>query len=344
MMITNEAQETTGDICRKMISIITPAFNESKNLPLLYEQLIPSLDTLGMDWEWVIIDDHSEDNTFAVAKELAAHDKRVRGIRLARNLGSHAAIACGIHQVQGDVAVVMAADLQDPPELLSELVREWTQGYHVVWAARRERPGENTSTIHFSRIYFFIMRKVVGIREMPATGSDYFLIDRLVLDGYRRFNEANLNIIALLTWMGFRQKTIFYDKEVRLHGKSGWNLAKKIKIIVDSITSFSYLPIRIMTVMGITISLLGFIYAAVVTWRAITVETPVGWASIMVVVIIIGGMVMLMMGVLGEYVWRALDEARHRPRFLVENDTNPAWRCRPEELDLEQKLNESDKL
>jgi len=317
-----------------MISIITPAFNEAESLPLLYEHLLPSLKNLNMDWEWVIIDDHSEDDTFAVAKDLAARDKRVRGIRLARNLGSHAAIACGIHAVRGDCAVVMAADLQDPPELLSELVREWTQGYHVVWGARRERPGENASTIRFSRIYFFVMRKIVGIREMPATGSDYFLIDRLVLDGYCRFNEANMNITALLTWMGFRQKTIFYDKQLRLHGKSGWNLAKKIKIIVDSVTSFSYLPIRIMTLIGMVISFLGFIYAAIVFWRAIVVDTPVGWASIMIVVIIIGGMIMLMMGVLGEYVWRALDEARQRPRFLVENDTNPACRCGTKEPDV----------
>jgi len=310
------------------ISLITPAFNESANLPLLYNSLVPYLDSLGMEWEWIIVDDHSSDNTFTVAEELAVKDSRVRGIRLARNVGSHAAIGYGVRQAKGECAVVMAADLQDPPEILRELVDTWNEGNHVVWAARRGRPGEKLNTIVFSRVYFFLMRNLIGIKEMPATGSDYFLIDRLVMEGFRMFNETNMNITALLSWMGFRQKTIFYDKREREHGKSGWNLAKKIKIIVDSVTSFSYLPIRIMTVLGIVTSLLGFVYAAVVFFQALVDETPVGWASIMVVVLIVGGVLMLMMGILGEYIWRALDEARRRPQFLVENDTSSEWRCR----------------
>jgi glycosyltransferase involved in cell wall biosynthesis len=304
-----------------LISVVTPAYNEAENLPVLYARLREVLDSLGQDWEWIVVDDHSHDATFSVLAELASQDSRVRGIRFARNFGSHRALSCGLHHANGDCAVVMAADLQDPPEVLPELVSKWREDAHVVWALRRQREGEKTSTIAFSRLYYFLMRRFVGIEEMPATGSDFFLLDRRVVDAFDQFNESNISIMALITWMGYRQEVITYDKKARLHGDSGWTLEKKLKLVLDSVTSFSYLPIRLMSLLGLSVALAGFLYAGFVTIHALAGNPMQGWSSLMVVILIIGGIQMLLMGVLGEYLWRALDESRRRPRYLIEATT-----------------------
>ena len=167
------------------------------------------------------------------------------------------------------------------------------------------------------------MRNVVGMKEMPATGADFFLLDRTVVDAFSRFNESNASIFALLTWMGFRQATIGYDKEARLHGSSGWTLKKKLKLVVDSVTSFSYVPIRFMSYLGFVVGLAGFLYAGLRGRRTSCAGSPVeGWSSLMIVVLLVGGLQMVMMGVLGEYLWRALDESRRRPRYLIEATTS----------------------
>ena len=313
------AQRTGG---RPRLSIVTPAFNETENLKLLHERLASVLGPLDVDWEWIVVDDHSRDNTFAVISELAAADPRVRGLRLARNSGSHVAISCGLHHAQGDAAVIMAADLQDPPETLPDLLRAWQDGAQVVWAVRRSRPGEKMSTVGFARLYYFLMRRVVGMREMPATGADFFFIDRRVLDAFRDFGETNVNLMALITWMGFRQATVEYDKQARQHGSSGWTLEKKLKLVADSVTAFSYFPIRFMSYIGFLVALLGFGYAVFVVVHALTAHSVVpGWSSLMAAVLVLGGIQMLMLGVLGEYLWRVLDESRQRPRFLIEEST-----------------------
>ncbi|MBZ5647074.1 MAG: glycosyltransferase family 2 protein [Acidobacteriia bacterium] len=301
-----------------LLTVVTPAYNESRNLPALYEELCRSLDGQGFRWEWVVVDDHSADETFAVVREIAQRDPRVRGIRFARNFGSHTAITCGLHQARGDCAVILAADLQDPPEVIPDLIAKWHEGVQVVWAARERREGETASTVGFSRAYYAIMRHIVGMKEMPAMGADFFLMDRRVLDGFRAFNESNVSILALITWMGFRQGTVFYTKKARLHGSSGWTLEKKLKLAVDSITSFTYLPIRLMSYFGFLIAVVGFAYAMFVVANALTGHPPQGWSSLMVMVLLIGGVQMLMLGILGEYLWRALDESRRRPRYLIE--------------------------
>ena len=225
-----------------MISIVTPAFNESRNLPLLYERICATMESLGLDWEWIVVDDHSSDDTFAVINRLAERDRRVRGVRFARNFGAHTAVTCGLHQARGDCVAALAADLQDPPEVLPQLLEQWRAGVKVVWAARGAREGERAATLGFSRLYYWVMRSVVGIKEMPATGADFFLMDRAVVDAFSRFSESNSSILALITWMGFRQATITYDKGARVHGRSAWTLKKKLKLVVDSVTAFSYVP------------------------------------------------------------------------------------------------------
>lgn len=298
--------------------MVTPAHNEAENLSALFERLRGVLDPLGLEWEWVIVDDHSSDATFSVAAELAQRDPRVRCLRFSRNFGSHVAITCGLEHASGRCVVVMAADLQDPPETLPALLEQWRLGAQVVWAARDRREGEETGTLALSRLYYLLMRRVVGIPEMPATGADFFLIDREIVNALQGFNEHNSSLFALITWMGFRQATISYAKEPRQHGRSSWTLKKKLKLFTDSITSFTYLPIRLMSYAGIVTALAGFAYAAFVFAHALAGNRVQGWSSLMVVVLVASGFQMLMMGVLGEYLWRALDESRRRPRYLIE--------------------------
>ena len=189
---------------KKLLSLITPAYNEADNLSLLYERLSHVLDPAGIDWEWIVVDDSSVDKTYEVIKDLAKRDPRVRGIRFARNFGSHKAMICGLHYSKGACAVVLAADLQDPPETLPDLLAKWHEGMQVVWAVRQRREGEKITKVGFSRLYYFIMRHMVGIKEMPVAGSDFFLIDRKVIETLLKFHESNVSVLVLLTWMGFR--------------------------------------------------------------------------------------------------------------------------------------------
>lgn len=294
----------------RTLSIVTPAFNEAANLTVLYQKLAAVLE--GLDWEWIVVDDHSKDATFTVASRLAQIDSRVRAIRLARNSGSHAAITCGLDHANGEAAVVMAADLQDPPEILPTLISLWRDGAQVVWALRG---GVRKS----SSLYYLAMRRLAGMEGMPRSGADFFLIDRTVIDAFRRFREQHTSIFALITWMGFRQVTVACSKQPRLHGQSGWTFRKKVALLIDSITAFTYAPIRLMTYVGFLTAVLGLFYAAFVAVHALRGSAVQGWASLMVVVLVLGGVQMLMMGVLGEYLWRALDESRRRPRYLIED-------------------------
>jgi glycosyltransferase involved in cell wall biosynthesis len=321
LQVDSTMQAHTGVNERPFVSVVTPAYNEAQNLPVLFERLSKVMKSMDLDWEWIVVDDHSSDDTFRMLSKLSQEHLQVRGFRLARNFGSHCAIACGMHRANGDCAILMAADLQDPPETLPDMIREWQSGNQVIWAVRISREGEKASTLGFSRLYYWIMRHVVGMNEMPATGADFCLMDRRVVNALRQFSETNASVFALITWMGFRQKAIPYVKKARLHGRSGWNLEKKLKLVADSVTSFTYVPIRLMSYLGFLVAVIGFFYAVHVVFNALHGHPPQGWTSLMVVVLVIGGIQMLMMGVLGEYVWRALDESRHRPKYLIEATT-----------------------
>lgn len=298
-----------------MLSVITPAFNEAANLPQLYERLVRTMAAVGGEWEWIIVDDHSRDDTFAVVSGLAARDARVRGLRLARNSGSHVAITCALHHASGDAAVMLAGDLQDPPEILSAMLARWRAGAQVVWAVRRQQPGERRHA-NFASVYYWIMRHAVGMKEMPARGSDVFLVDRVVMEAFRRFPERNVSVLALITWLGFRQEHIEYDKQPRAAGRSGWTLARKVKLVVDSVTSFSDLPIRLCSYGGAALMVL----ALVVMAGALLLLPSLGAGLLFVLSVVIGlaGLQLLALGVVGEYVFRALDEARRRPPYLIE--------------------------
>ena len=290
-----------------LLSVITPAYNEVENLPLLYERLCAVLGEAGVDWEWVVVDDHSRDNTPQMLRDLSAQDVRLRAFRFSRNFGSHMALRCGFDHARGDCVVAIAGDLQDPPEVIPDLISKWQEGLQVVWAVRDQRLGETSSTVAASRLYYFIMRRIVGITDMPSEGADFFLLDREVTEALARFGEHNTSILALITWLGFRQGHITYDKQARLHGESGWSLQQKFKLAIDSITSFSYKPIRIITATGFFLALLAFLYLIVVIINGLRGIAPYGWASQMAVILFIGGLQIVMMGVLGEYIRRSLD-------------------------------------
>lgn len=294
---------------------MTPAFNEEANLAAVYDRLAPAVARLGDDWEWIVVDDHSRDETFRAIERVAAVDTRVRGIRLARNSGSHVAITCGLHCARGDAAIVLAADLQDPPELVEPLVARWREGAQIVWAARRARPGG------FSALYYWIMRRVVGLTDMPAHGADVFLMDRVALDAFRSWSERNVSVLALVTWLGFRQAQIEYDKQPRAAGQSGWTLARKVRLVVDSVTAFSDLPIRLCGYGGAVL----VASAAIAGGVGVVLYPHTNAVFVLLLSAMIGltGVNLIALGMLGSYVWRVLEQARGRPLYVIER-TAPA--------------------
>jgi dolichol-phosphate mannosyltransferase len=308
---------------RPLLSVVVAAFNEEGNLPLLYQRIkaLP-WEELGVAHEIVFVDDHSRDNTPKVLQELAERDPVVRVLRFSKNFGSHKAFTAGLENCSGDAAVILAADLQDPPETIPLLLARWRAGAKVVWAVRAARHGEAGSTKLLSRFYWFLMRRYAEV-EPPKEGADYLLVDRQVMDVLKTSPEKHTSLLALIQWMGFDQDFITYEKQARHSGRSKWTVRKKLKLALDSFVSFSYAPIRLMTVVGVLFAFSGFAYAILVAVRALLYGSAVqGWPALMCVVLIVGGVQLVMLGVLGEYLWRTFDETRGRPRNIIEKRTN----------------------
>ena len=305
-----------------MISAILPTYNESGNLRDLHARLAAVADTVAAhSFEFVFIDDCSTDDTPAILAALRQADERVQVIRLARNCGSHAAVAAGLAQCRGDCAVMLASDLQDPPELIPRLLDPWSKGYKVIWGVRERREAEPLLVRASSRLYYHLMNRLTDVQQPPA-GNDVFLIDRAVIDAFNRAPEKNTSVYMLIAWLGFPQTHITYVKEARHSGISKWTFSKRFKLFFDSLISFSYLPLRFMSLAGVTCALLGMLYGMLVFFNAVTGRVPnPGWASLMVVVLVLGGFQMAMLGVLGEYLWRTYDEGRGRPRYVIERNT-----------------------
>jgi dolichol-phosphate mannosyltransferase len=305
------------------LSVVVAAFNEEGNLPALYGRLCAvDWKALGLEPEFLFVDDHSGDRTQEILSGLAAGDPRTKVLRLSRNFGSHRAFAAGLEHCSGDGAVILAADLQDPPETIPELVGKWRAGASVVWAARGGREGVPLWTRLLSRLYYWLMRRVAEVQP-PESGADFLLVDRLVIEALRSAPEKHTSLLSLIQWMGFEQAEITYTKAARGSGRSKWTLRKKLKLAVDSFVSFSYAPVRLASACGLVFALSGFAYAAVIAVRALAMGSPVqGWASLMCVLLIVSGVQLVMLGILGEYLWRTFDEARGRPRYIVEKRIN----------------------
>ena len=307
------------------LSVVTAFYNELQNLPLFRQRVSAMFDALQVRGEIVLVDDQSSDGSDEVAKRWASDDPRVKYIRLSRNSGSHAAFSAGLSYCTGDCAVLLAADLQDPPETVRELFDRWRDGSDVVWAVRVAREGETRSTKAFAAAYYWVMRRI-ALPTMPAKGADFLLVDRKVVDAYNAIAEKNTNILAMILWMGFRQSFVPYVKQARHSGRSKWTFGKKIKLFIDSLVSFSYVPIRAMSAVGLVMAAAGFVYALLVVVGRLAgwITTGTGFAALMTVLLIGQGSTMVMLGVLGEYVWRTYDEARGRPRYIVEEYVDSA--------------------
>ena len=306
-----------------VLSVVVAAYNEEGNVPLLYDRLL-ALDwaALKLEPEFVFVDDHSQDKTPQVLASLAARDPRVKVLRFSKNFGSHKAFTAGLEHCTGVAAVILAADLQDPPETIPQLVAKWREGAKVVWAVREDREGESLATRFLSRLYYFLMRRMAEVRP-PRKGADFLLLDRVVVAELRKAPEKHTSLLSLIQWMGFDQAEIVYTKAARHSGRSNWTLSKKLKLAVDSFVSFSYVPLRLASACGLLFAFSGFLYAAVIAVRAIALGSPVqGWSSLMCVLLIVSGVQLVILGILGEYLWRTFDEARGRPRYIVEKRIN----------------------
>jgi polyisoprenyl-phosphate glycosyltransferase len=305
------------------VSVVIAAFNEEANLPVLHARI------KGIDWaglgarmELVLVDDHSTDGTAAWMADVAASDPSVKVLRFSKNFGSHKAFTAGLEHCTGDAAIILAADLQDPPEVIPQLVAEWRKGNRVVWAVREGRQGESLATRALSRAYYFLMRRFAEVRP-PVKGADFLLVDRVVIRELKAAPEKHTSLLSLIQWMGFDQSSVPYTKAQRASGRSKWTLRKKLKLAVDSFVSFSYAPVRLASTCGFIFALAGFAYAAVIAVRALAWGSPVqGWSSLMCVLLIVSGVQLLMLGIVGEYLWRTFDEARGRPRYIVEKRIN----------------------
>lgn len=305
----------------QLLSLIIPAYNEEESLPHLVPRLDALMESLGetMDVEVWLVDDHSSDGTPALLRDICRDNPAYHYIRLAANSGSHVAILAGLKQCQGDCAVALAADLQDPPELIPTLLEHWRKGHQLVWAVRSEREGISRTERFLANLFYRLLNTFSDVK-LPPTGADYSLMDRVVIDALLQSVGPNPSLALDMARLGFNQVEIPYVKAERQYGTTKWNLRKKLKAFADAFVTTSYMPLRLMAYIGLAVSTLGFVYAlAIIIFRLTGIVGGVeGWAALMVVVLVFGGLQMIMLGVIGEYLWRTLEHARERPLYFIE--------------------------
>ncbi len=302
-----------------LLSIVVPVYFNGMNLPDTIPQLL-ALETRadGLSLELVFVDDGSGDDSLAVLREFQArHPDRIRIVKLTRNFGSMAAILAGLTVARGDCVGMIAADLQDPPELLLDMVSHWRAGSKAVFAVRADRE-DSVSQRLFARAYYSLIRRF-ALNDYPPGGFDFFLVDRQVVRDMVRISEKNTNLMSLIFWLGYRPVMLPYVRRARAMGKSRWTLSKKIKLFIDSFVAFSYVPIRFLSATGLVVATTAFAYGAYVFYAWLVNDIPVrGFAPVILVLAFTAGIQMTMLGVLGEYLWRTLDETRRRPAFVID--------------------------
>jgi len=303
-----------------LISVVVPVYQNAASLPDLAARIRAMAESCApTEFEFVFVEDGSRDDSLAVLRQLSREDPRVRVLKLSRNFGSNAAMLAGLAAAAGDAVVAVAADLQDPPELIPEMLRLWAEGRKVVLAARRGR--QDPLVTRALAGAFYVLFRRFAIRTMPERGFDFFLVDRRVRDLLVGIQENNAYLMGLILWLGFVPAVVEYDRVARAerYGASAWTFWRKVKHFVDSFVAFSYTPLRVASLLGFLVVCLAFVYGALVLYLKLSRGFPVGgWASLMLVLLVVSGIQIAMLGVLGEYLWRNLEETRHRPRFIVE--------------------------
>lgn len=303
----------------KCVSIVVPVYYNELNLPETIPQLIGLANDLpGYALELILVDDGSGDRSLEVLLDFQnKYPNKIKVVKLTRNFGSMSAIQAGFTLATGDCVGVIAADLQDPPELLVEMVHHWEHGNKAIFAVRQERE-ESIIKNFFSNSYYSLIRKF-AIRDYPSGGFDFLLADRQVVDEVNRIHEKNTNFMTLIYWLGFKSILIPYTRKSRKVGKSRWTLRKKIKLFLDTFVGFSYLPIQLLSVIGFIVALGSFLYGAfILIYKIFQGIDVAGWVPMMVILTFTAGLQMCMLGILGEYLWRTLDETRKRPSYVID--------------------------
>jgi glycosyltransferase involved in cell wall biosynthesis len=304
---------------KKLLSILIPAYNEQEVLEMLFDRLsLLAASNKEYDFEFLFINDGSRDNTLDIIKKHATADARVSYINLSRNFGKEIAMLAGFDYVKGDATVIIDADLQDPPELIPEMIKYWEDGYDDVFAKRRSRAGESLLKKKTSELYYRILQKSTNIPIQVDTG-DFRLLDRRCIEALKQFRESERYTKGMFSWIGYKKKEILYDREPRAAGETKWNYGNLINLAIDGITSFTTAPLRISTYIGALVSLIAFAYIAYLVVRPLFgVPTVPGYASTMAVVLFMGGVQLISIGVIGEYVARIFSETKRRPLYFIE--------------------------
>ncbi|MGA8574106.1 MAG: glycosyltransferase family 2 protein [Candidatus Cybelea sp.] len=307
---------------RPVLSVVVPLYNESANVGPLLERIGTVVERLraDFDYEIVLVNDGSSDDTAAAVRREMARRPHVVLVNLSRNFGHQLAATAGLELAVGDAVVLMDGDLQDPPELIEAFLQKWREGYDVVFAVRRTRSGESRFKLWTARAFYRIIKRLTKI-AIPLDAGDFRLISRRVVDALRRSPERNRFLRGMVSWVGFNQTAVEYDRDVRYSGGTKYPLTKMIRFAMDGITSFSDIPLRFASYFGFIVSAIAFVYALIVIgFKLFSLNPPAytpGWASTIVAVLFLGGVQLMSLGILGEYLGRVYDEVKGRPLYLI---------------------------
>ncbi|MBV9259455.1 MAG: glycosyltransferase family 2 protein [Ktedonobacteraceae bacterium] len=297
-------------------SIVAPAFNEAETLPHFYERVIQVMENVGESFEIVLVNDGSRDRTYSILKELHEKDARVRVIDFSRNFGHQIAISAGLDYARGDAVIILDSDLQDPPEVIPALIARWRDGAEVVYAQRAKRKGETFFKLATAAAFYRLIRRITAV-NIPSNTGDFRLLDRQVVDALVQMKEHHRFMRGLSAWVGFRQDAVLYERHERFAGTTKYPLTKMIRFSLDAITSFSHVPLQIATSLGFTLALISLIGILIAIILRLFTGAIVGQATTLIMVLFMGGIQLIFLGVIGEYLGRIYDEVRARPLYIV---------------------------
>ena len=304
---------------KKILSIVSPAYNEAENLGEFYSRVINATDNLNLEIEIIYINDGSQDSTIDIITKQRQIDNRITIIDLSRNFGKEIALTAGLDYSSGEAVIVIDTDLQDPPELIPKLVEKWREGYDVVNAKRIKRKGESLLKKVMSYIYYRLLFYLSDI-NVPRDTGDFRLLNKNALDALLKLREKHRYMKGLFVWVGFKQKEIEYEREARFKGKTKWGFFSLFNLAFDGLTSFSIMPLRLASIIGFISALIGFFYGAVIVFKTLFFHEPVaGFTSLVVLITFFGGIQLLSIGIIGEYIGRIFNETKNRPLYVVKN-------------------------
>ncbi|MFA5145952.1 MAG: glycosyltransferase family 2 protein [Candidatus Omnitrophota bacterium] len=301
----------------KLLSIVVPVYNEESNLSIFYDRLNKSLESIGYGYEVIFVDDGSGDDSITVMKDLRDQDSRVRIISFSRNFGHQIALTAGIDKASGDAVIVMDADLQHPPEIIKDLISRWEDGYDVVYTIRKDTEGAGLFKKATSAFFYKVLSKISRIDVSPGI-ADFRLMDKKVIRSFRTIRERSRFIRGLVKWVGFKQIGVEYVAPARYSGNSKYSIRKMMRLAVDGITSFSWFPLQVATYFGLLVSFFSFAYTLYAIFiRLFTSKAVPGWSSLLIAVTFIGGVQLVFLGIIGEYIGRIFEEVKGRPIYIV---------------------------